>query len=164
MGAFWGLGAVYGRRIGLDSEGVATFISCAIIGGIILQIPIGRYSDSHDRRKVLAVVCVGAALSALLVSLLSLSGPWLLLAIAIYGGLAFAIYPITVAHLIDHLNAESILSGSSGLLLVHGVGAAIGPALAGQLMTHFVPMVRTTPTVLEMLPDDDVHQQPNTPY
>ncbi|MCK5792643.1 MAG: MFS transporter, partial [Ketobacter sp.] len=66
MGAFWGMSAVYGRRIGLDSNSVATFISCAIVGGALLQFPLGRYSDTHDRRKVLAVVCCGAALAALL--------------------------------------------------------------------------------------------------
>ena len=200
MGAFWGMSAVYGRRIGLDSNSVATFISCAIVGGALLQFPLGRYSDTHDRRKVLAVVCCGAALAALLLALLSMAGQWVMLAIALYGGMAFAVYPVCVAHLSDHLDAESMLSGSSGILLLHGVGAAIGPALAGQLMgvlgpqalpiyfvcmqmllavftavhlrkkvedpsehpSHFMPMVRTTPTALEMLPDEEITSAPET--
>jgi len=205
MGAFWGMSAVYGRRIGLDSNSVATFISCAIVGGALLQFPLGRYSDTHDRRKVLAVVCCGAALAALLLAMLSLAGQWVMLAIALYGGMAFSVYPVCVAHLSDHLDAESMLSGSSGILLLHGVGAAVGPAVAGQLMgvigpqalpmyficvqmalamftvfqlrkkvedpsehpSHFVPMVRTTPSALEMLPDEElehpVEEQPNQP-
>ena len=123
-----------------------------------------------------------------------------MLAIALYGGMAFAVYPVCVAHLSDHLDAESMLSGSSGILLLHGVGAAIGPALAGQLMgvlgpqalpiyfvcmqmllavftavhlrkkvedpsehpSHFMPMVRTTPTALEMLPDEEITSAPET--
>ncbi|MGB3620438.1 MAG: MFS transporter [Ketobacter sp.] len=200
MGAFWGLSAVYAHQIGLDSAGIATFMSCGIIGGALLQYPVGRYSDTHDRRKVLAGVCGAAALAALLLAALSMSGQWVLLAIGIYGSLAFVIYPITVAHLTDHLDPTHIISGSSGLLLMHGLGAAIGPALAGQFMgilgpqalplffavmqtvlliftvtklrltedppedhtTHFVPMVRTTPTVLEMLPEEEQEEWDGT--
>ena len=196
MGAFWGMSAVYARRIGLDSNSVATFISVAIIGGAIFQFPLGRYSDKHDRRRVLLVVCVAAALAAVLLAVLSLAGNWVMLAIALYGGMACAVYPVCVAQLSDHLDPDSMLAGSSGILLLHGVGAAVGPALAGQLMelagpqalpvyfivmqlalgiftllhlrrkqddpaehpAHFVPMVRTTPTALEMLPDEELEK------
>lgn len=51
-----------------------------------------------------------------------------------YGGMAFAIYPIVVAHLIDHLHQEDILSGNTGVLFLHGLGAAISPAIADALM------------------------------
>ena len=193
MGAFWGLGAIYAGRIGLDSSGVATFMSCAILGGALFQVPLGRYSDTHDRRRVLMVVTGLAASSAAALWGASLLGPWVLVAAALYGGFAFAVYPVSVALLMDNLEAENILSGASGLLFLHGIGAAAGPARAGQLMgvlghqaltlyfivmqlalcgvavwnlqrkdqapsdtpAHFVPMVRTTPTALEMLPEDE---------
>jgi len=204
MGAFWGLTAVYGGRLGLDSAQVATMISLAILGGAAFQYPLGRLSDSFDRRRI--ILGIGAA--AIVVSLIMpffgayVYGLWVTL--FIYGGLAFAVYPVAVAYLIDHLEPNQILAGGSGLLLLHGIGAAIGPALAGQLMTYtspqalpiyfagswlvmvaftarnlltskdehsdhpapFVPMVRTTPTALEMLPEDqseesvEVSEQP----
>lgn len=192
MGAFWGMGAVFATRSGLDAAGVATFMTCAILGGALLQYPLGRYSDRVDRRKVLGAVAALASLAALLMALLSGTTAGMLITIALYGGLAFAVYPLAVAHLIDHLQPQDILPGGSGLLLVHGVGAATGPAVAGWLMTQtgpqalpvwfavmqgllavaalislrekaqdeaenpatFVPMVRTTPTVLEMLPEE----------
>ncbi len=192
MGAFWGLGAVYASRVGLDSAGVATFMSLAIFGGAVFQYPFGRYSDNHDRRKVLLVVGAAGAAAALLLAIFSYGGGWLYLAAVLYGGLAFAIYPVAVAHLVDHLEPGDILPGGSTLLLLHGAAAAIGPALAGFLMEYlgpqalplyffvmqlglaafaarhvlrrvsdipenpsqFVAMVRTTPTALEMLPDE----------
>lgn len=193
MGGFWGLGAIYGGRVGLDSNGVATFMSCAILGGALFQYPLGRYSDRHDRRRVIASVTVLAGLSALIVVGTSYLNNWIFLSIAIYGGFAFSVYPVSVALLMDNLEPENVLSGASGLLFLHGIGAAIGPAIAGQLMgwtghqalpvyfvvmqmvlagvavwnlqrskqapseqgAHFVPMVRTTPTALEMLPDEE---------
>ncbi len=194
MGPFWGLAPVYAARVGLDSSGVATFMSCAILGGALFQYPLGRYSDTHDRRQVLAAVCAMAALAAVVLIFSSSSSLWILFAIALYGGLAFAVYPVAVAHLIDHLDGDDILPGGSALLLLHGIGAALGPMLAGQLMSMFgaqalpayfcaaqgllaffavrnmhglreeelehpapfVPMVRTTPTALEMLPDEQL--------
>src|SRR3546814_11200131 len=50
----------------------------------------------------------------------------LLVAACLFGGAAFSVYPIAVAHLIDHLHAEQILAGNAALLLVHGAGAALG--------------------------------------
>jgi len=193
MGAFWGMGALYAGRIGLDTSGVATFMSCGILGGMFFQYPLGRFSDRFDRRKVLAFVSGAGVLASGLLALMSDMGYWVLFAIAVYGGLAFALYPLAVAHLVDHLDHNDILSGGSAALLLHGVGAAIGPALCGWLMTEigpqalpaylavalglltvitvqylhkerteepespapFVPMVRTTPTVLEMLPEEE---------
>lgn len=138
MGAFWGLGALYAGRIGLDATGIATFMTSAILGGALLQLPLGRISDTFDRRLVLGAVAVAAAVGAAGLLLLSQLGGWVTLAIAFYGGMAFAVYPVAIAHLVDHLAPEDVLSGCSSLLLLHGVGAAIGPALAGQLMelTH----------------------------
>ncbi|MCB1836258.1 MAG: MFS transporter [Alcanivoracaceae bacterium] len=195
MGAFWGLAPLYAGHIGLYSDHIATFMSCAIIGGALFQYPLGRFSDTHDRRRVLRVIALTATLAALLLIVTSNAGLLVLVAMFVYGGLAFAVYPVAVAHLIDQLEAQDILAGGTALLLVHGIGAAIGPALAGQLMSWwgaqalplyfalaqgllalfvwrhervsgavevapqpspFVPMLRTTPTALEMLPEEEV--------
>ncbi|MBR9909621.1 MAG: MFS transporter [Gammaproteobacteria bacterium] len=134
MGAFWGLGAAYATRVGLAVNDVAMFISCGILGGAICQFPLGRYSDSRDRRRVLALVSLAAALLALAVLWLSASTMLLFIAIAAYGGVAFAVYPLAVAHMVDHLQPQSMLAGGSALLLVHGIGAVLGPLLAGQFM------------------------------
>jgi len=203
MGAFWGMSALYASRIGLQTSDVATFVTAGIVGGALLQYPVGRLSDRFDRRRVLTGIVGCAAVSALLLVPASMAPVSILyLAIALYGGLAFAVYPIAVAHLIDHLEASDILAGGSALLLVHGIGAAIGPALSGQLMSmtgasalpvyfaavqgilfgvavwkmhqrkkdettgdpaQFVPMVRTTPTALEMHPDDSEQEPTPSP-
>jgi len=64
VGVFWGLGPVYAGRLGLDPDGIAIFMTVTIIGGALLQWPIGRFSDSGDRRRTLAAACLGAALMA----------------------------------------------------------------------------------------------------
>lgn len=199
MGAFWGLTPLFVDLLGLGQAAIANVMSAAIVGGALLQWPIGHYSDRHDRRRVLLLSALAAAGCALLLALSGVGGAGvalLMMAAALYGGFAFAIYPIAVAHLIDNLAPEQVLEGSSGLLLVHGVGAAIGPAVAGLLMqwggatalplyflamqgalvvlvlrqlqaapavisgdaqpAHYVPMVRTTPEVLQLHPDTEL--------
>jgi MFS family permease len=52
----------------------------------------------------------------------------------LFGGLIFAIYGLCVAHVNDVIDSTRLVEFSGGLLLIHGVGAAIGPTLAGVVM------------------------------
>ncbi|HKJ22171.1 MAG TPA: MFS transporter, partial [Gammaproteobacteria bacterium] len=52
-GAFWGMGAVFAKLMGLPNHWIAGFMSAVIMGGAVLQLPIGRLSDHRDRRVVL---------------------------------------------------------------------------------------------------------------
>lgn len=138
LGAFWGMGPVYALESGLDRSGVGLFMSITIFGGAALQLPIGRLSDRGDRRTMLATVSAAAAGTGLLAAAFS-PGPGLPLfaMFFLFGGLAFALYPLCVAHLLDQLPAEFLLAGCSSLLLLHGVGAALGPVIAGFFMQRF---------------------------
>jgi MFS family permease len=139
-GAFFGMGAVFAQRVGMDEAGVASFMSATIIGGALLQWPIGQLSDRRDRRLVLAAVCASAALLAALAFVAErFSGPLLAIVAFFYGGLAFTVYGISVAHVNDLLEPARILEATGSLLLLHGVGAVIGPAAAGILMQRLGP-------------------------
>lgn len=43
--AFRSLGPIYAQEIGLSVTAIATFMSAGIIGGVVLQYPLGYYSD-----------------------------------------------------------------------------------------------------------------------
>lgn len=140
MGAFWGMTPAFAQTSGADARGVAVFMSTAILGGAALQWPLGRLSDGRDRRETLRLVAVMALGVAVIAGILGLWQPAALPALMfLYGGLAFAAYPIGVAHLSDRLPTERVLEGASVCLLLHGAGAALGPALAGLLMSALAP-------------------------
>src|SRR5579875_3268785 len=135
MGAFWGLLPVYARRVGFDTTTVGTYMSIAILGGAALQWPLGRLSDRSDRRIVLTWVAASAALLAL-AALVAGGRLWpAMVLIFLFGGTAFAIYPIVVAHLVENVTPENLLAASSSVLLVYGVGSALGPLIAGALIS-----------------------------
>lgn len=139
-GAFWGMGPLFAHRIGLDSNGVALFMSITIAGGVLLQWPIGRLSDKSDRRRVLAIVSLFAIGTALVIYAFALYNHTLLyLFTFFYGGFAFTLYSLSVAIANDHLGREQVLEASRTLLLLHGIGAAAGPVLAGLLMAPLGP-------------------------
>jgi Sugar phosphate permease len=115
LGAFYGLGAVYVRRLGLNLSGTALFMSVVIMGGVALQWPLGRLSDRLDRRKVIVLSFAGALLASFGIALLGRPGAALLGLGALFGGLSFALYPLCVAHTNDHLEPHQRVAASSGL-------------------------------------------------
>ena len=133
-GAFWGLGAAFATRLGFSPGNVGAFVACAVTGGILAQWPLGRLSDRIGRRPVLiGAAAVGAAFALLLAA--TVRGPeWLILVFAFgFGSMALCLYALSVAHMNDLLEPHEVLSATQGLLLVTGVGSALGPLIAGTM-------------------------------
>jgi MFS family permease len=139
-GAFWGMAPVFGQRLGLGDGGIALLMSATILGGVLLQWPIGHLSDRIDRRTVLILTSFATALASLVIALIALRGyPGLIPGSFIYGGLMFTLYSISVAHTNDHLGAGQVLEATRSLLLVYGIGALFGPILGGVAMQGLGP-------------------------
>ncbi len=139
-GSFYGLGAAYAQGVGFSDVGVATFMAATILGGAVFQWPVGHYSDRHDRRYVLLWICIVSAGLALLGFMASFWSENLLIAIgALYGGFVFTLYGLSVAHVNDLVDSSRLLEVAGGLLLVHGIGAAVGPTVAGVVMAWMTP-------------------------
>jgi MFS family permease len=135
LGAFYALGAVYARRLGMELSAVAVFMSTVILGGVALQWPLGRLSDRFDRRKVIVLAFAGTLAASLTIAAAGAPGPLLLALVALFGGLSFALYPLCVAHANDHLGPEQRVAASGGLVLTYSAGAAAGPMAGALAMT-----------------------------
>ena len=57
--------------------------------------------------------------------------------IAAYGGLSFAVYSLCTAHTNDFAPPEKLVQTASGLLIAYGLGASIGPVVTSSLMSGF---------------------------
>lgn len=138
VGAFYGLGPIYIRRLGYDLEQSATFVSAAIIGGMIFQWPFGKLSDLLDRRLVLVSLFAALVVISIGMTMLPQLGfAPLVGGIALFGGIIFAIYPICVSHTNDFLTPAEMVPASGGMVLGFSMGAIVGPFLASLMMAMF---------------------------
>ncbi len=139
-GAWGTLGAVYGARIGLSTAEIALMMSLVVAAGAAMQMPAGRLSDTTDRRYVLAGASLACALAGILIFLLTpRTGAVVIGMTAAYGGFAYTLYSIAVAHANDHAMPEDFVKVSGGLLLLYGFGTMAGPVLGAVLMETMRP-------------------------
>ena len=139
-GALYGLGAVFVQRLGYSDAAVAGFMAATILGGALAQWPVGHWSDRHDRRRVLFATSAGSAVLATVGFAVVRLAPGALVPTGIaLGGLMFTIYGLSVAHVNDMIEPSRVLEVTGGLLLVNGIGASLGPTLAGILMNALGP-------------------------
>jgi MFS family permease len=136
--AFFALGPVYGQRIGLNVEYISYFMTAAVVGTVILQAPIGALSDRFDRRIILTITTLLTSVAAVLCVFASqISTSLLLLAVAVFGGLALPLYSVCIAYINDHLNPNQMIAASGAMVLTSGLGAVVGPILIASFMDHF---------------------------
>ena len=63
---------------------------------------------------------------------------WILyLCVGLFGGTIIPTYSIVMAHVNDAVGKGEFVAASGGLLIMQGVGAAVGPVIAGLAMSAF---------------------------
>lgn len=138
-GAFFGMGAVFASQAGFSVAEISLFMLLGIAGGALFQWPVGRLSDRTDRRWV--IVAMGATTTLTAFGLATLGGPsaFYFGLVVLFGGAMLPLYPLFNAHVNDYLEPRQMVAAGSAMIFLQGVGAIIGPLLAGALMGLFVP-------------------------
>lgn len=134
IAAVYTLLPLYLQRVGLSVSEVGHMMAAVIFGAMVLQYPMGRWSDRRDRQTVL--IALGAACAALsgLALLLPPSG-WPMVAVMfLLGGGVFAIYPVAVSHAADSAPSGALVRMIQGLLLINSLGSAISPLAISPIM------------------------------
>jgi MFS family permease len=131
-GAALGFGAVYATRAGFGVTGASKFIAVLLVGAVVGQFPLGRWSDHTDRRHVMAVAAllvtvgagigVGATLRDNFVAALA--------AAFFIGAGSFSLYGLSFAHVADYVEPAAMPATGARLLTFNGLGAAAGPFVA----------------------------------
>jgi MFS family permease len=138
-GAFYGLGALFGQTIGLSVFSVSLLMGFTVLGGLLLQWPIGRLSDKLDRRTVLVFVLIGTTAVCLVqyaISFIAVNEVALMALTTLYGGFMATIYPIAVSHAFDYVAKDRVVAASSGMLLAWALGSTAGPLIASVVMAN----------------------------
>lgn len=134
-GAFGTLAAVSASTRGFTVTETALFVSAALLGGALVQIPLGRLSDHVDRRKVVLGTAGVAVVSGVGLYLLTDMPPWVaILAVTVLGAGLYPLYSLLAAHANDHASSEDFVETASGLLMLFGIGSILGPLAASAMI------------------------------
>lgn len=136
--SFRSVGPLYAEGLGLDVSDIASFMSAGIIGGIVLQYPLGYLSDKISRRSVLLMATTGSTLTGLAMVWFAGSNLALnLIGIFLWGAFTLPLYSLSAAHANDKAEAGDYVQIASGLLFFWAIGASIGPLLSAVLVDWF---------------------------
>jgi MFS family permease len=138
--AFRFVGPLYAQDIGLTLASVDTFISLGVIGGALLQYPLGMLSDRYDRRWVLVAATLGAVFSGLFLSLFADGNVSLVyVGIFLFGAFSLPLYSLSAAHANDRASKDQFVLLAAGLMFFYGIGATLGPPISSLMLGWYGP-------------------------
>jgi MFS family permease len=139
--AFRLMGPLYGTRIGLDVAGVATFMSAGIVGGAMLQFPLGALSDRYGRRIPVLIATTGAAAAGVFLTLSTgaMDPFWIFAGAFAFGACTMPLYSLSAAHANDQAAPGQFVLVAAGLMFFYSAGAIVGPFAAAQVIEFAGP-------------------------
>jgi MFS family permease len=130
VGVAIGMGPTYGVLSGMSVRQVATLMAVGMIGGILLQWPIGTLSDRFPRRRVIlstAALAGFAALAGLATAPRSLG---VYVVFGTFTAFAFPLYSLAISHVNDVIAPELRVPASAVMVMAYGLGSITGPYAA----------------------------------
>lgn len=128
---------LYLQRIGLDVGKVGDMMAWVILGAMLLQYPVGRWSDRKDRQDVLIALATLCTVLSVLIVLLPADTVLLPALLFLLGGGVFALYPVAVSSAADRAPADALVPMIQGLLLINSLGSAMAPLAISPMMTAY---------------------------
>ena len=111
-----------------------------MLGGLLTQYPVGFLADRFDKRLVAAgLMILGMVTNFIIVleSYLPIPSSVIVMVFLLSGGSGIALFPLAVNQMFDHINERQAMSATSTMQILLGVGAIIGPIVAGFLMSQW---------------------------
>jgi MFS family permease len=136
-GSFYGLAPVFGLEIDMSVAQISLMMALGVVGGAVMQLPLGKLSDRIDRRRVIfAAMLAGTAVAAAGVMLPAALVPGLMF---MFGACAMPLYALSLAHASDFVENDGFLEVGTGLLMINALGSIVGPLITSQLMYRLGP-------------------------
>jgi MFS family permease len=127
---------VYGLRIGFSEDQIATLLPFGGIGGLLLQLPLGIWSDRFGRKKILMLAAIGGGITFALLPLAADRFALTLVLLMISGGLVGSFFSLGLAYAADVL-PRNLLPAANVVSSFHfSAGSIIGPGLGGLLLEY----------------------------
>lgn len=125
---------LYGLSHGLTEARAALLITAMMIGGILVEIPVGWISDHVNRPRmvILCTVIILICSQLLPFAVQSTYAPWLLFTIS--SGAMGGIYTSSLALLAQGFNGKHLIAANSAFAMMNSIGGISGVVLTGLMM------------------------------
>jgi len=137
QGAMFGMGAVYAANAGMSVSQTALFMGSFIAFGALFHWPLGWLSDRIDRRIVVVGVSGFAIVLSAILFELDNQTTMFIIVFGFLGAFVLPIYSLGVAHTNDRLRPEQMTHASGTIVLLFGLGSALGPFSVGYTLNSF---------------------------
>lgn len=128
---------LYLQRIGMDVGEVGNMMAWVILGAMLLQYPVGRWSDRKDRQSVLVALAAMCTVLSVVIVLLPADSQLLPAMLFLLGGGVFALYPVAVSSAADRAPADALVPMIQGLLLINSLGSSMAPLAISPVMNVY---------------------------
>lgn len=136
IAAIYTLLPLYLQRAGMNVDEVGRVMASVIVGAMLLQYPVGRWSDRQDRRIVLITLALVCLLLCAAILVLPYSVTTLTILLFLLGGGVFAIYPVSISFAADRASASALVPMIQGMLLINSLGSAMSPISVSATMNR----------------------------
>lgn len=125
---------VYGLRSGFTLGEISTLLPFVGIGGLLLQLPLGIWSDKFGRKRVLTIAGIVGGCSFLLIPVAGTNFWATLLLLTVAGGLIGSFFSLGLAYAADIL-PRVLLPAANVVASFHfNAGSIAGPNAGGAIM------------------------------
>ncbi|MGF1687958.1 MFS transporter [Photobacterium japonica] len=135
MGSIYGLLPLALRASATTSNNdqIGVLMAATVLGGMSIQPIIGKLSCRMSKSLLLALVSI---LGVFAMGIYQLDQNYMthIVALALLGMSAFALYPIAITLACDGIESSSIVSATQIMLFSYSVGSALGPVAAQYFM------------------------------
>lgn len=130
---------LYGLRIGYTESQISALMPFLGLGGLLMQLPLGIWSDRWGRKKVLIISALAGGVLFMLVPWSGTQFVWSMLLLAAAGGLVGSFFSLGLAYAAD-IMPRSLLPAANVVASFHfSIGSIAGPNLGGLLLDYTVP-------------------------
>lgn len=127
---------VYGLRNGLSETWVSLILPSFVVGSLVLQIPLGAWSDRVGRKKILMLSAVTGGVAFCLVPYAGTHVYMIMALFAVAGAFVGSFYSLGLAFLADILPKNYLPKASVMAGILFSLGSIIGPNLGGMAIEY----------------------------
>jgi MFS family permease len=132
------LGPIYGVERGFSPLEIGIFISLALLGGVLSQIPLGYLADKFDRRWLLIFLSLSSLMICCFITIFGTENfLFFSCLVFLFSFFASPIFSVAAAHANDFSDDTFYIDLAASLIFIFGISAILSPIIVSGLFEVF---------------------------